>query len=420
MMGSGTRYALRSLARNGRRTLLSVLGLAFGAGIGLIALSWIGGLERMSIDAVVRGGVGHLRVAPAEWRVRRDEGLRLSSDEDLLAAVTSVEGVALAAPRARIGGLLGLGTRSAHVHLTGVDPAIEPRATRYVAEIAEGRYLTPEDEGAVVLGGAVVDRLDARLGDELVVSVVDPTGEVQSALLTIVGIVRTGSRAIDMTVAHVPLRDVEAVSGRPGLSEISIVLHDASELDAVAARIETAVAAHAGTGVADDVLSWLDISDGMRMKIESSQAFMNLAVGMVLLVVLLGVASAQLTAVLERRKEFAMLAALGMRGSSLVRIVVTEGVLLGLMGGLLAMAWTTPILHRWSTAGIDLLAMMPASEDGLAFSGVLIDRFYYPSFGAWVMPAALGMSLIATVLASLYPAWFASRTDPAAALRVDR
>lgn len=420
MMGSATRYALRSLARNGRRTLLSVLGLAFGAGIGLVALSWIGGLERASIDAVVRGGVGHLRVAPAEWQVRRDEGLRLTSDDALLAAITDVDGVALAVPRARIGGLLGLGTRSAHVHLTGVDPGLEPQATRYVAEVSEGRYLSPDDEGAVVLGGAIVDRLDARLGDELVVSVVGPTGEVQSALLTIVGVVRTGSRAIDLTIAHVPLADIEAVSGRPGLSEIAIVLDDASRIDAVQARLRGVVAAHTGAGASDAVLSWLDISDGMRMKMESSEAFMNLAVGMVLLVVLLGVASAQLTAVLERRKEFAMLAALGMPGISLVRIVVTEGVVLGLIGGAIAIAWTTPILHHWSTAGIDLFAMLPQTDDALAFSGLLLDRFYYPSFGAWVIPTALGMSLIATVLASLYPAWFASRTDPAAALRVDR
>ena len=60
------------------------------------------------------------------------------------------------------------------------------------------------------------------------------------------------------------------------------------------------------------------------------------------------------------------------------------------------------------------------SADGLAFSGVLIEPIYYPTFGPWVISTALFLALVATVLASLYPAWFASRTDPAAALRMDR
>jgi ABC-type antimicrobial peptide transport system permease subunit len=139
----------------------------------------------------------------------------------------------------------------------------------------------------------------------------------------------------------------------------------------------------------------------------------------VLFVVLLGVASAQLTGVLERRKEFAVLAALGMRGFQLVRVVVTEGVLLGTAGGLAALAWAAPILRGWARDGVDLSAMMPGGE-GIAFGGVLIDPIYYPAFGAWLLPAALGLSLVATILASLYPAFFAARTDPASALRVDR
>jgi ABC-type lipoprotein release transport system permease subunit len=414
MIGPSFRYAWRSLLRNGRRTFLSVLGLGFGVGIGLVALSWVGGIDRMSLDAVARAGVGHLRVEPAGWIERRDEALRLAGGDELLTAIRASDGVALAAPRAHVSALLGLGNRSAHVALTGVDPDVEPRATRFVGEVAEGRYLTAGDRGAVVLGGAIVDRLRAELGDELVVSVVDEDGEIESALLTIVGIVRSGSRAIDRGIAHVTLAEVASLSGRAGLGEIAILLEDPSTLDA--RRSELSALASGG----DDVLSWLDVADGLRMKIESGDVMTRIVIGLILLIVLLGVASAQLTAVLERRKELAMLAALGMPVRSIVRVVMTEGALLGLGGALLALTWTAPILHSWATDGIDLFAMIPQSGDGLAFSGVLIDRYYYPSYGLWVVPTALSLSLIATVLASLHPAWFAARTDPAVSLRVDR
>jgi ABC-type lipoprotein release transport system permease subunit len=410
---TATRYAARSLRRNGRRTLLSVIGLAFGVGIGLISLSWVGGQDAMGIAAVTAGGVGHVRIAPAEWNARRDDALRLASGPDVLAAVRALDGVAVATPRARVGGLLGLGTRTSHVVLTGVDPETEPQALRYLRGLEEGRYLRPGEEGSVVIGRAIADRLRARLDDELVVTSVDAQGEMQSALLVVVGIVATGSRPIDATIAHVSLADVERLSGRAGYGEITVLLDDPLAIDAGRARI----AALAAPG--DDTLTWLDVSPEFRARIQSGRAFMNFAIAVVLLVVLLGVASAQLTGVLERRKEFAVLAALGMSGLSLVRVVVTEGLILGSAGALLALAWAAPIAYRWSTAGIDIRPML-RSREGFAFAGVIIDPMYYPSFGAWLVPAALGLSLVATLLASLYPAWFASRTDPASALRVDR
>lgn len=414
MIGTATRYALRSLRRNGRRSLLSIAGLAFGVGIGLIALSWMGGMDSMSLNAVARGGVGHLRVVPEGWNTTRDEAMRLVPDEGLLERVRALPGVELATPRARVGALLGMGTRSAHVGLTGVDPVTEPRSCLYVSELSEGRYLEPDERGAIVLGQAVLTRLDARLGDELVVSVVDAEGEMQSAILVVVGVVETGSRAIDMSIAQVTLADVEALSGREGYGEITVNASEPDDLGVL--RAELSALAPAG----DEVLSWMDVSDGLRMKIESGGVMINMAIAVILLVVLLGVASAQLTAVLERRKEFAVLAALGMRGVSLVRVLVTEGVALGVVGALLAIAWTSPLLYGWATDGVDLRSMIPSSEDGMAFSGVLIDTMYYPSFGFWVLPTALMLSLIATIVASLYPAWFASRTNPAEALRVDR
>lgn len=413
MIGTPTRYAVRSLRRNGRRTFLSVVGLAFGVGIGLVSLSWIGGQDAMGIAAVTAGGVGHVRIAPAEWNARRDDALRLVSGPDVLARVRDLDGVALATPRARVGGLLGLGTRSSHVVLTGVDPETEPRALRYLRGLEEGRYLRPGEQGSVVIGRAIAERLRARLDDELVVTSVDAEGEMQSALLVVVGIVATGSRPIDTTIAHVSLADVAQLSGRPGYGEITVLFDDPLAIDAGRAR----VAALAAPG--DDTLTWLDVSPEFRSRIETGRQFTNFAIVVVLLVVLLGVASAQLTGVLERRKEFAVLAALGMRGAALVRVVVTEGLVLGLAGALLALAWAGPLTYRWSTAGIDIRSMIQ-TRGGFAFGGVIIDPMYYPSFGAWLVPTALALSLVATILASLYPAWFASRTDPASALRVDR
>ncbi|MCB9596723.1 MAG: ABC transporter permease [Sandaracinaceae bacterium] len=416
MTGSvSSRYALRSLRRNLGRSLISTLGVGFGVGIGLLALSWMRGEHTMSINAAAGGGVGHLRVTPDGWDERRDDDLRLDDWEPLLERVRATEGVAVATPRNRVAGLLGLGTRSEHVDLTGVDPTTEPRALRYVRDVAHGRYLEPGERGAIVLGSKPARRLGAELGDELVVTALDEQGEMSSMLLVVVGIVETGSDDIDATIAHVALADVEQLSGRPGAGEITILADDVYALDALEARLRPLVPPGA------DLLTWLQVSPELRMGLEADGAFFDMAVVIILLVVLLGVTSAQLTGVLERRKEFAVLAAIGMRGVSLVKVVLVEGMVLGLTAAVSALAWAAPLSWKLNVDGVNLAALMNGEDDsGMAFGGLLIDPIFHPGFGAWMIPYAFLLALIATITASLYPAWFASRTDPAQALRVDR
>lgn len=407
-----TRYAVRSLRRNAKRTLLSVIGVAFGVGIGLIAVSFVSGQQSMIADAAATGGVGHLRIAPEGWSESRSLDLRLHDWRAQLARVRRAEGVRAASPHAHVRGLLGLGTRSAAVTLTGVDPSSEQATLRYVERIAEGRYLAPDERGAIVLGRATVERLRAELGDELVVSTVDDEGELQTRLLTIVGIVATGSRAIDGTIAHAVIADVEELSGREGAADIVLVLDDVHAISSVQARLRGEVAR------GDVLLSWLEASPDMRAGIAKGDGYSRAMLFIILLVVLLGVMSAQLTGVLERRKEFAVLAALGMRGRHLVMVLFTEGVALGLVSGALALAWAGPIIFSMATHGVDLSASW--GEEGVAMGGVLLRPIVYPAFGPAVFVAGFTLSLVATIVASLYPAWFASKTDPAAALRVDR
>ncbi|MFO0711280.1 MAG: ABC transporter permease [Sandaracinus sp.] len=417
MISTSTRYALRSLTRNGRRTLLSLLGLGFGVGIALFALSWVRGLERMSVEAAAGGGLGHLRVAPAGWNERHDESMRLTGSEHALEAVRALPWVEVATPRASVGGLLGLGTRSTHVVLTGVDPRTEPQVSRYVRGLVEGRYLEPGERNAIVLGRAHSRRLHAAIGDELVVTVVSASGELESAIVTVVGIIETGSSVIDQTIAHVALEDVVALSGREGFSEITIVARSLGTDPEAVQPMRREVQGLIGEG--NEALSWLELVPDLRAKIEGSYRTSRMATSIILLVVLLGVASAQLTSVLERRKEFAVLAAIGLRGATLVRIVVTESLLLGVGATLLALAWAMPLIRHLDEVGIDISAMYQGHER-MAFAGVLIDPIFHPQFGSWIVPSAIVMSFVATLLASLYPAWFASRTDPATALRVDR
>jgi ABC-type antimicrobial peptide transport system permease subunit len=120
-----------------------------------------------------------------------------------------------------------------------------------------------------------------------------------------------------------------------------------------------------------------------------------------------------MTAILERKREFAVLLALGMKGRQLVGLVILESVASGVLGAALGLLLATPIVHYTTTKGIDFGALLGGE---FHVEGVLIDPIFYSDMGLWMIPQALLIGLIATFLATLYPAWLAVRTDPRSAL----
>ncbi|BDG07067.1 ABC transporter permease [Anaeromyxobacter paludicola] len=405
------RYAVRSVRRNLRRTALSVLGVAVGCALAILTDSFNRGTREMYARAGAESGAGHLRVAPAGWRLARDPRLRLADWRRDLAAARGLPGVAAATPRARAEALLAMGTHVAPVELAGVDAETEPATYRFVRRIARGRYLAPGEEGAAVVGAALAERLRAGLGDEVLATAVGRGGRIEGLMLRIVGVVATGSEEIDAGICQVALADVERLTGLPGASEVTLLLRDwkASE------PLRPALAAAVAPG--DEVLTWGELSPEFRDHLRQDAATSRLVTGVVLLVVLLGVASAQLAAVLERRREFAVLSAMGMSAARMVRLVVLEALALGVAGAVAGLALALPLCWRFAARGLDFSRWMGASY---AFQGVIVEPVVRGDLGPWILPEALLVSLGATLAASLYPAWFAARTDPAAALRVAR
>lgn len=402
-------YAIRSVGRNIRRTILSIVGIAVGCVLALFMESMNRGRGELFARAGSSSGVGHVRIVPAGWRERRDSRLRLADWEADLAAARAVPGVAFATARARAQALLAVGTHVVPVELTGVQPEIEPHMFRYVQTVRQGRYLRAGEAGSIVLGRALVDRLTADLDDDIVATTVGPGGDIQSALFRLVGIVETGNDDSDSAVCQVAIEDVQRLTQFPGAGEVSLVLGDYRRIDAVRAQLASRVAR------GDDVMTLSESAPDIEGHLNQDSAVTRIVSWIILLIVLLGVASAQLAAVLERRREFAVLAALGMSGPQMVWLIVQEALMLGGGGALLAVAAGLPLVWNLAHAGLDFTRYLGSTY---AFQGVLFDPVIYGDFGWWIVVYVGAVAMGATILASLYPAWYAARTDPAVALRV--
>jgi ABC-type lipoprotein release transport system permease subunit len=165
------------------------------------------------------------------------------------------------------------------------------------------------------------------------------------------------------------------------------------------------------------LVTWKEISPELASGVEVDKTWTRLTVSIIMIVVFLGIASAQLTAVLERRREFAILSALGMKNSRLIHIMIAEGIILGVLGGILGLVIGAPFTYLIATKGIDFSSLY--GESDITVSNILVDPHFYGDFGWWLVPLSFVLAISATILSSLYPAWYASRTDPAVILRVD-
>jgi lipoprotein-releasing system permease protein len=364
----------------------------------------------MQIRAVSESGGGHLRIVNESWPDLRENSLRVAAWDRCLEEVHEMPGVKLVVRRARANGLLAFGNRTAGVVLVGVEPQAERRSNRVVYKSrVDGRYLNADDTGAVVIGSVLAKRLDVELDDDLFVTLV-ARDEIQSAMLRIVGTMETGSREIDSALCHVTLSDVERLTGYEGPGEISIMLDDYRAID----QSRKWLAARLPTGNA--VITWREINPAIAGNVEGDRAFTRTLVGIIVLVVSLGIMSAQLTAVLERRTEFAILSALGMKGRQVAALMTIEAFFIALGGTVFSLMLGGSAAYYLATEGVNFGAVM--GED-LSFGDILLDPYMYADFGVWLVWYALGISIAATMAATLYPVWFATRMNPATALRVE-
>jgi ABC-type lipoprotein release transport system permease subunit len=408
MIGTvSAKYALRSLRRHPRRAVLSMVGAGIGCGIALFSASWIRGGAEMQIRAASESGAGHIRVVPPGWKETRENTLRLTDWKKSLSVVTAFPDVRAVTARARVKGLLAFGNRSAGVEIVGVQPDEEAVSNRLIRmSTLEGRYLRPGDRGKVVIGSHLARRLRVEVDDDLYVTLIGG-GEMKSAMLTIAGTLDTGSKEMDLSICHVTLENLMDLTGVKGAGEIAVMLESHKVID----KARAALAAKLPD---DDVITWKEVTPQIAANVEGDAAFTTIIIAIIIVVVSLGIAAAQITAVLERRREFAILSALGMKGRQLVGLIMLEAVVVGLGGAVVALGLGGYLAYRLATRGVSLAKMM---GDELSIGNVLFDPIIYGDFGAWVFWYALGISLASTIVASVYPAWYATRTDPAEAIR---
>jgi ABC-type lipoprotein release transport system permease subunit len=303
----------------------------------------------------------------------------------------------------------------------GIIPQEERAVSLIPQRIVEGNYLNDDQPSGVVIGAELARKLAVKIGAKVVLmtqAVQTPDteamdaggGEMQSTLLRVSGIFRTGIQAVDAHVIQLPLPEAQALLGVPDrVTQVAVLLEREGDSLTVARELRKQLA-----GVPVEVLPWRESMPALAQLFLLDEAFNYVMNGVVLAMVGLGILNTILMRVLGRRYEFGLCSALGLRPMQLGVMIIGESLALTTISLALGLVLGLSANRYFTTAGLDLRWFFPSSLP----TALIFDPIIYSRLSLTRIASSVGIVFLTATVISFYPALKAARTELPGALKV--
>lgn len=401
--------ALRSLMRQPRRTAIALSAIGFGVVALLLAggfMEWIFWAMR---EAAIQSRLGHVQVVRAGYL---EEGAAdpyrffmpdQGAERRYLDEADHVRDVV---PQIDFSGLISHGDATVSFIAQGVDPAKEEVFSRGLT-VSRGEPLSPTRAQGMLLGEGLAANLGVSPGDTVVLLTKTASGGINAVEGKVQGIFFTANKEFDDAALRLPLGLAQKLLQVQGVHRWLLMLDDTARTDEVASKIQAHFIAE---GTKLEAIPWYRLADFYVKTVALFSRQLGVVALIIGLIILLSISNTMIMSVLDRTREIGTLLALGNRRRKVLGLYVGEGVWLGIIGGLAGVLVGVALAQIISAVGIP---MPPPPGMKRGYSGEIL----------LTGPLIIGVLLLAvasTLLASLYPAWKASRMVIVDALRHGR
>ena len=387
-------------------SLVSMFGLALGVLAMILVLSVMNGFQE-EMRGRILGMVPHAFISGAQplddWR-------------PLAAKAEQQPHVLAAVPYTQLQGMLSVRGRMQPLLVDGIDPTQEKRVSIVGERMTQGSLdaLKPGEFG-IVLGEIAARRFQLELGSQVTVIIpeVGATGSITPRLrrFTVVGTFKVGAE-LDASLALINVADAAPLKGwQPGQVEsIRLALDDLFQ----APRISREVAKALGPGY--QARDWTSSQGSLFQAMQMEKTMIGLLLLLIVAVAAFNIIATLIMVVADKKADIAILRTLGATPGQIMAVFMVQGTVIGLVGtligGILGVIAALNV-SSWIAALEGLVGHKLFGGD-MYFISNLPSRLELEDV-VLIAVAALSMSFLAT----LYPAWRASRTSPAEALRYD-
>ena len=403
------KLAWRNLGRNRRRTALTVATVALGLALLLVTLGLGDGSHLQMIDNAVRMGSGHVLIQSRGYHAHG--GVQRALGEETRSRVrTWIEQLEDGLPvenvveRVFASGLASSADGSTGVRIIGTQPGPEGEASKFDEKLVKGEFVRPGAGDQAVIGSGVARKLRVGLGSKFVVlSQAAGSSELQSRLLRVSGVVQAGLEDLDQSLVIIPLEVAQELLLLPDqVHQVAVFLEEAEASAALArcGRMDLPESA--------EVLDWAEAMPELTEFIRIDDAGNYLFNGIFLLLIAFVVLNTLLMSALERKREYALLDAIGLSPSGRFSMMFTEAVLLALLSTSVGLALGYGVHLYLESSGLPLDAFYDG-EGELSAAGAVMDPVLYSRLSAERLVASASIILSLTLILALVPAWRAGR-----------
>jgi lipoprotein-releasing system permease protein len=404
-LGFELRVALRFLREGRMQTLLIIVGVAAGVAVVAYISALISGLQSSTLTKTL-GAQAHITVrapddvvTPAglltpgsttltEVQPRAQRLRSVANWQALLPLLEELPAIAGVSPMVSGAGLALRGEATQAIALTGVELDRYDRVVGLRSKVVSGSArLSP---GEAIVGRELAADLGVRVGDRLTVQ----TGTVTEAL-RVTALVDLGVKDLNRRTVIVPLRSAQSLLALPGgATSLDVTVKDVWSAQTLAQDLRRQFPYK--------IESWQESNAQLVSALNAQSVSTALIRGVVLVVVVLGIASVLVVSVVQKRREIGILRAMGATRGQILRLFLVQGAVVGALGSLLGILLAIAMI--W------LFMAFVRGADGLP---LFVIRLQWTT--AWQV------ALIATgcgVLAAIAPARRAAAMDPAQAIRI--
>ncbi|MBN1962640.1 MAG: ABC transporter permease [Deltaproteobacteria bacterium] len=404
------RLALRNIIRNRWRSGLTVAGIA----VAVAMLIWSESMFEAFIDVMVvstTNQLGDIRLETEDHAKESTIYEAFFANDNLLADINEANGVRAAAPRLYSFGLLGNEKHSQAALIIGIDSKAETRVSDLHEKIIAGSFMPTDKKDPatigkdIILGDALAKLLSVKVGDELVGFLQAANGSMSDDKMHVIGIVHTGISQLDRQAAWMRITDVAYLTALDGqVHEIIVRINKGDDLNKTAAALRQSIAKDNDEKII--VRTWEQLAPDLSQMMDVSRLSMWVLYGIVFFIAALGILNTQRMTALERKRELAVMMAVGATPQYMVILIVLETIILTGLGAIAGslLGWGASAYH--AHFGLNMAAF---GSESYTYQGVeFTSHLYFVLKIEMIFKPALSILLVA-LLCALWPAITSAR-----------
>lgn len=396
----------RNLWRNRRRTIITMASVTFAVLLAVLMQSFQKGIFGNLVKNVVGLHYGYIQLHKKGYWDEKIIDNSFILNDSLVNSLKQNPHITEIVPRLETFVLVSVGNTTKGCMLIGTNVEKENNMTGLKDKLIDGSYFK-NDEPAALIAEGLAERLNIKVHDTIVILGQGYQGTMAAGKYLIKGIVHFGSPELNNNALYLPITVAQTLLNADNLvTSVAFAIDEPGKMKAIQQDLILK------TSREYEVMNWEEMMPEIANHIRADGSSFNIFNGILYLIIAFGIFGTILMMTTERRYEFGMLIAIGMKKMRLSVMLLTETVMITLSGVILGLLISLPIILYFNKRPIRLSGSMAEIYERFGFEALFPTAVYPPAF--------INQSLIVLVIAfivGLYPLWHIHKLDPVTAMK---